>query len=176
MNKVLVLSVLIFGLFLAACSSSKTPAASSQNPEATGVSAAVEPTAVEPTAPAPAPQPASQDLLRSDAQGAVVIDVTPTNLGQDTDTLTFEVSMNTHSVDLSMNLALLATLSADNGQSVQAVSWDAPSGGHHVSGTLSFPTSLDGKLLLEGATMLTLSIKDVDAPERIFRWELSNKE
>ena len=80
--------------------------------------------------------------------------------------------MNTHSVDLSMDLATLASLTTDDGRSVQATLWDAQLGGHHVSGILSFPASLDGKKLLDGATKLALTITDVDAPGQIFTWEL----
>ncbi len=47
-----------------------------------------------------------------------------------------------------------------------------PTGGHHVSGTLSFPASVEGKPVLDGATKLTLTIKSVDAPERVFIWDL----
>ena len=71
-----------------------------------------------------------------------------------------------------MDLANLATLTTDSGRTVQATLWDAPRGGHHVSGTLSFPASVDGKALLDGVTKLTLTIKDVDAPQRAFTWDL----
>ncbi len=47
------------------------------------------------------------------------------------------------------------------------------SGGHHVSGVLSFPTVADGVTLLEGASHLTLTIHNVDAPERSFTWSLT---
>ena len=93
-------------------------------------------------------------------------------LGSQAGKLAFEVSLNTHSVDLSMDLAALATLAADTGLTVQADAWDAPRGGHHVSGTLSFPSSVDGKEILDGAAKLTLTIKDVDVPERTFAWDL----
>jgi hypothetical protein len=73
-----------------------------------------------------------------------------------------------------MDLASLATLEADNGLGVQAVLWDAPRGGHHVSGVLSFPTTTAGAKLLEGAYNLTLTIHDLDAPERSFSWSQSN--
>jgi len=114
----------------------------------------------------------NSELARLDEQGAVVFEVTPLNLGTPADTLEFQVSMNTHSVDLSMDLAVLATLSTDTGVSLQALKWDAVPGGHHVSGTLIFPFAQDGKSILEGARMLTLTIADVDVPSRVFDWEL----
>ncbi len=110
--------------------------------------------------------------VQLDEQGFVEVAITPLNLNAPDETLDFSVGLNTHSVDLSMDLASLATLEADNGLGVRAVLWDAPSGGHHVSGVLSFPTLVDGEQLLEGASHLTLKIHDVDAPERNFTWRL----
>jgi hypothetical protein len=112
------------------------------------------------------------ELSRLDEQGAVVFEVTPLNLGTPADTLDFDVAMNTHSVDLGMDLAALSTLSTDNGVVVQASKWDAVPGGHHVEGTLIFPSAQDGTSILEGASKLTLTIVDVDAPSRVFEWEL----
>jgi hypothetical protein len=128
-----------------------------------------------PTArPTQAPQPAlAQDLARSDDQGAVTLVVTPLNLNNPGQTLDFDVAMETHSVDLSMDLAAVSTLTTDTGRSVQATRWDAPRGGHHVEGKLSFPANVDGVPVLEGATKLTLIVRDVDAPERAFVWQLS---
>jgi hypothetical protein len=114
----------------------------------------------------------SSDMTRTDQQGAVVFEMTPLNLGTPSDTLEFNVSLNTHSVDLGMDLATLATLKTDTGVTVQATQWDAPRGGHHVEGKLIFPAAKDSKPILEGATKLTLTIINLDAPSRIFEWEL----
>ena len=62
------------------------------------------------------------------SHGAVVVEIVPQKLNNPGQTLDFEVRMNTHSVDLSMNLAGLATLTTDTGKTVQAIGWDAPSG------------------------------------------------
>lgn len=105
-----------------------------------------------------------------DEQGAVVVSVTPLNVGQDDTTLDFEVALNTHSVDLSMDLAKLASLTSDAGTAVAATTWDAPRGGHHVSGVLSFPVTA---ALLEGATRITLTLENLDAPARTFTWNLN---
>ena len=117
-----------------------------------------------------ADSPAS--LTRSDGQGAVTVDVTPSNLSNPSDKLEFDVSLNTHSVNLGMNLAALATLTTDTGVTVQAASWDAPSGGHHVEGKLVFPATKDGKSILAGTGKLTLTIINLDAPSRVFEWQL----
>jgi hypothetical protein len=112
-----------------------------------------------------------EEVPQTDEQGAVAIEIVPVKLNAPGRTLVFNVRMNTHSVDLSMDLAELATLSTDTGKTVQAIGWDAPSGGHHVSGKLSFPTDVDGSPLLAGASKLTLTLTNVDAPERVFVWE-----
>lgn len=110
---------------------------------------------------------------RVDDQGAVSVAVTPLKLDDTGSSLDFDVAMDTHSVDLSMDLATLATLTTDSGRSVSATLWDAVPGGHHVSGVLSFPATVDGTSLLEGASRLTLTIRNVDAPERVFAWNVS---
>ena len=99
------------------------------------------------------------------------MEIIPVKLNDPGSTIEFDVRMNTHSVDLSMNLADLATLSTDTGKSIQASRWDAPGGGHHVSGKLSFPAGVNGDRLLDGAAKLILTLKNVDAPERVFVWE-----
>jgi hypothetical protein len=106
-----------------------------------------------------------------DEQGAVTVEVTPLNLENASETLDFKIALNTHSVDLSMDLAALATLTTDTGKVIQATSWDAPLGGHHVSGTLSFPAIVDGVSVLDSSLKITLSLVNVDAPERVFTWE-----
>ena len=112
------------------------------------------------------------NLARTDEQGAVVVEVTPLNLEAPADTLEFDIAMNTHSVDLSMDLATLSTLSTDTGITVQAAKWDATPGGHHVSGKLIFPATSSGKSILDGTSKLTLTIVNVDAASRAFEWEL----
>jgi hypothetical protein len=109
---------------------------------------------------------------RQDEQGQVSVAITPINLGHHDDSIDFEVAMNTHSVDLGIDLAPLATLSTDAGLTVKAITWKAPGGGHHVSGLLSFPTTLGGAHILEDVSQLTLTIQNVDAPERNFTWQL----
>lgn len=119
------------------------------------------------------PQPATTHETLVDKQGAVSVAVTPLNLEEvGAETLAFEVAMNTHSVDLSMDLVNLTMLTVDNGNEVAAALWDAQPGGHHVSGILSFPASLNGTALLAEASQLTLTIRDVDVPNRVFTWHL----
>ena len=148
----------LMALFLSACSpAAKLPPVVSGSTE---------------TAPA-STQETSEGLTRTDQQGVVVVSVTPLNLNTPGQTLDFEVSMETHSVELSMDLTTLATLATDTGLQVQAISWEGPRGGHHISGTLSFPATADGKPLPAGASQLTLTIISVDAAARTFTWDIT---
>jgi hypothetical protein len=126
------------------------------------------------TAVPPLPSPAVDDTaMRSDNQGAIAVEITPVDLGASGDTLVFNVVLDTHSVDLSMDLAAASALTTDTGRSVNALSWEAPKGGHHVVGTLTFPANIDGARVLSGASVLTLTITGLDAPTRTFAWDLS---
>lgn len=108
---------------------------------------------------------------QEDTQGSVVVIVTAENLNTFSDSIDFVVALDTHSVDLSMDLATLATLATDSGLSVDAKLWDAPRGGHHIKGILSFPSSKGGLSLLANATNITLTIHNLDATARIFNWQ-----
>ncbi len=145
---------------LAACASPTSPAAAPQTINASAPDSG-------PTASAAA------DLARTDSQGSVEFVVTPINLAAPSETLDFDISMNTHSVDLSWNLAAQSVLTTDTGLEVKGLSWPAGSG-HHYEGTLTFPAkTADGKSLLDGAKKLTLTIRDAGAQERVFEWEVS---
>lgn len=155
MKRFLIPSLLILTLLLAACSATPTPLSSDSNPASVS----------------PSDSAAQFDsALRTDGQGAIIFEVTPLNLNAPADTIEFDIVLTTHSIDLSMDLATQATLTTDTGLTVQATLWDAPRGGHHVEGKLIFPATVDGKPILDGATKLTLTIVNVDAPSRVFEW------
>jgi hypothetical protein len=88
----------------------------------------------------------------------------------------FTVEMDTHAVDLdSYDLRQLAVLRTDQGLSIQPAQWNAPAGGHHRTGTLTFPaTTASGMPVIGPNThMLELIIRNVSGiPERSFRWTL----
>jgi hypothetical protein len=153
--------LLILTLILVACAPSQTAPQPFDPAQDKPASASTESTS-----------PSNDSATRIDQQGAVIVEVTPLNLDNPTDQLEFDVALETHSVDLSMDLATLATLTTDTGITVQAILWDAPLGGHHVAGKLIFPAMKDGKSILDGASKLTLTIINVDAPSRIFEWQL----
>lgn len=189
MKRFLLPLVLVLALFVSACSSLSQTEQAPPPPAPFSTATLLAPTAEPTRATGPVITPTSTDdpdtlallfpnqgsmseLTRSDNQGMVTVDITPLNLGMPFDTLEFDVSMNTHSVDLSMDLASLSTLTTDTGLVIRAVLWDAPRGGHHVSGKLIFPVTKDGVRLLDGSTNLTLQIRDLDVPVRTFEWEL----
>ena len=157
MKRIILPALLTLSLVLAACSTTATPLQTDPQPD---------------SVPTESSSPSNDSAMRTDQQGAIIFEITPLNLDAPTDTLEFDVVMDTHSVDLSMDLATLSTLTTDTGISVDATLWDAPLGGHHVEGKLIFPAMLDGNSILEGATKLTLTILNVDVPTRIFEWEL----
>ena len=110
--------------------------------------------------------PTPDELIRSHDANAVYVEIVPRNLyDAAADTLEFEVTFTTHSVDLNYDFVGLATLRSEAGEEVAALQWDGPIGGHHVFGVLSFPA-----LKTRGQT-ITLVLRDIaDVPERTFEW------
>ncbi len=109
-------------------------------------------------------------LVQSNTGGAVTIDVEWVKAGDGS--LIFNVSMNTHSVDLDQyDLGKLAVLRDDTGNEYYPVSWDSAPGGHHRKGTLTFP--LPDSLSQEKAKYVEIMIRDVAGVEkRVLKWEL----
>ena len=106
---------------------------------------------------------------RTSDVGSVTVDLTWEGVGSGP---VFTVRMDTHSVDLDgFDLKNLAVLRTDEGLEVAPASWDAPSGGHHREGKLTFPETVDGRPVLgEGTRGATVIVRDVAAPERSFQW------
>ena len=159
MKRLLIPTLMILTLIITACASAtSTPPQTDLRPDPVSTEFA---------------SPEFDSATRMDDQGAIIFEVTPLNLDQTTtESLEFNIILTTHSIDLSMDLAATATLTTDTGVNVNSTLWDAPRGGHHVEGKLIFPATQDGKSILDGATKLTLTIVNVDAPTRIFEWEL----
>jgi hypothetical protein len=164
-----ILLLSLAGILLTACGG--------PSPTQPGNISAVVPTdQFVPDSATPLAEPTTQaeaTAVQIDEQGAVKVSVTPINLQTARDALEFEIVLDTHSIDLSMDLATLATLTNDTGRTVTPIRWDGPPGGHHVAGVLSFPAEMDGVPLLDSASRLTLTLRDIDAPERVFSWEVS---
>jgi len=108
---------------------------------------------------------------QSNEGGQVTVKVTWQGSNAD---LTFDVVMDTHAVDLDgFDLKQLALLRINGARQVQPTGWDAPKGGHHRTGTLTFPAkAADGSALIApGTRTIELVIRDIaGVPERVFRW------
>lgn len=157
-RKLLFLILVVMGMVLVACDSA-SPAE---------LAPTVNASAAEATAATP-----GSDLARTDSQGSVEFVITPLNFATPGETLDFNVVMDTHSVDLSWDLAAQSMLTTNTDLEVKGLSWLAGSG-HHYENTLAFPTkTADGKLLLADATKLTLTFRDAAAPIRVFEWEIA---
>jgi len=86
----------------------------------------------------------------------------------------FTIVLDTHAVDLDgYDLAQLATLRVDGGAALAPVRWNAPVGGHHREGTLTFPGEQGGKPVIGAQTrVVELTVRDVaGVPERMLIWE-----
>jgi hypothetical protein len=150
-----------------------SPAAQPTEPSAASdLEAVPPPVAEEPAEEQPeelaAEQPVDWGALETqvDNTGPIDLTVTPGSLNDQDTGLYFEVVMDTHSIDLSMDLAELATLSTGSSPEVPASSWEAPRGGHHVAGVLSFP-----QVDLENASEIRLSIAGLGGVDRVFTWQ-----
>ncbi len=133
------------------------------------VGASLATTGSGPTAPALAAEPSRVFNLpaREDAANGLTVTVEPLKLrlGQPA---RFSITLNTHAGSLDADLAAAATLIDDRGTVYPAISWNGPAtGGHHASGTLSFPA------LGPDTRSFRLVLKNIyDVPERIFEWPL----
>lgn len=135
-------------VLLAACSSSTPPASGT------------------PSSPASA---TGQMTQTSDGgQVTVVVDWAGAGVGA-----VFDVTLDTHSVDLDVLDLSDAILRNDRGETMSAQPWAAPKGGHHREGALTFEG--DAAPFFAGATWVELVIPDVgDLPERTLRWEVGS--
>jgi hypothetical protein len=118
-------------------------------------------------------------LTRKQRGGGVAISLTylnPTEKAPE-GKIAFELSMNTHSVDLEQyDMAQLASLQDDQGHEVQALALASPTGGgHHRSGMLVFPQSdaAGNPLVREETKHLQVIIREVANKQRwVFQWDL----
>lgn len=85
--------------------------------------------------------------------------------------LSFDVKLDTHSVDLAALDLSNTVLRNNRGQTLRARPWSAPAGSHHRDGRLDFDG--DAAAFLAGSTWLELVIVGVgDLPERTLRWAI----
>lgn len=102
---------------------------------------------------------------QTDSQAEVTMEVTPKSLGAGKEAV-FQVTLNTHAVELDKDLAQISILMDDKGVKYQAVSWTGGTGGHHLSGDLVFSK------ISEDVTSVELIISGIGGVERTFKWTL----
>ena len=101
------------------------------------------------------------------SQDGVTITVTPSEVGRNAKVWAFKVVLDTHSQDLSDDLAAISVL-AGPGREARPLAWEgAGPGGHHREGVLKFsaleplPDAMELRIHRAG-----------EAKPRIFRWEV----
>jgi hypothetical protein len=110
------------------------------------------------------------DTRTSTANG-VTIKVTPKALAADAAAWQFAIVLDTHSQDLSDDLAKAAVLIGPGGERYAPVAWEgAPAGGHHREGVLRFQAIRPFPAITE----LQIQRPGESAP-RVFRWDLNSK-
>ena len=101
----------------------------------------------------------------SNEDGEVKMVITPKALAQDF--WSFEVTLDTHSVELTDDLAEVSFLVDENGKTFKALGWEGdPPGGHHINGILKYSP------ISPRPENIELRIK-LNNKERSFKWKLS---
>jgi len=107
------------------------------------------------------------DVLGSQTKsvGAVEVEVTPLSMKSGSNVV-FDVSLNTHSVELDYDYTEIAYLEDNLGNKYKAVEWTGEKGGHHLGGSLSFDA------LEQKSTSVVLTISGIDGQDAAFEWKL----
>lgn len=113
----------------------------------------------------PSMSPATINLSsKTNSQAGISFDAIPLNFSFD-QLVKFEIKIDTHSGFLDFDLAKISILEDDHGNKYQPLEWSgAGTGGHHLSGILTFPE------LKDKTKKIKLVIQDNFL--RIFEWEL----
>jgi hypothetical protein len=119
--------------------------------------------------PASTGEPQAESQTRTDESGGVTVSAEwPVAAGEGI----LQVQLDTHSVDLDGLDLADALLRNDRGQILAARPWQAPPGGHHRAGALSFEG--DAAAFFAGATWFELVVPGVgEVAERALRFEVS---
>ncbi|EKD85165.1 MAG: hypothetical protein ACD_38C00074G0008 [uncultured bacterium] len=114
----------------------------------------------------PAPSKIPMTLSsQSDEKGDVAVKVTPISL-EPGKQAKFEVVLDTHSVELIYHMVKISSLSDNQGNALNPVSWSGGLGGHHLKGELVFPP------LKMDAKSIELFISGIDGFDRSFSWNI----
>ncbi|OGD24293.1 hypothetical protein A2Z10_02720 [Candidatus Azambacteria bacterium RBG_16_47_10] len=104
---------------------------------------------------------------QSNEEGSVTITVLP-RIAEGADRWEFAITLDTHSVELSQDIAAISVLRDDTAGTYAPLVWEGnPPGGHHREGTLVFAP------ITPLPQTITLDIRDgADEKARTFRWAL----
>lgn len=97
--------------------------------------------------------------------GAVEVEVKPVSVASGKEVI-FEVSMNTHSVELNYDYTKIAALTDDRSNSYKPIKWVGGNSGHHLEGELYFDA------LPQNPKELTFTLKGIDNKVESFSWQL----
>ena len=154
---------LVLGATIAACTGATSPPAGITNPSAG--------TANQSAGPVASGSPESADPATQRNEGGQVTAVatwTGPAVG-----VVFDITLDTHSIDLDQLDLVDATVRNDRGETLTARPWAAPAGGHHREGILTFDGNAEK--FLAGAQWMELVLVGVgDVPERTLRWEVGS--
>ncbi|MDO8769193.1 MAG: hypothetical protein Q7K57_10885 [Burkholderiaceae bacterium] len=104
---------------------------------------------------------------QSSSEQGVTVKVTAKSIGLPAGQWEFAVVLDTHSADLSDDLAQSVTLTTDDGRTFKPTGWlGAPPGGHHREGVLAFDVPVPRPVAIE----LRIDRPGETAP-RTFRWQ-----
>lgn len=120
------------------------------------------------------PQPTTQDApaykTQQQESGDITLSVTPKVLSSKKPA-SFEIILDTHSVDLTFDMAGISNLEDINKTPYGKSVWEGdPPGGHHRKGTLTFSDRLK-----DSADVVTLTFSDIAGTDWKFQWPVAEK-
>lgn len=117
-----------------------------------GLGSSGSPAAAQTIQPIGAAQPPSQSV----EAGGITLTATWQDIGR---SLTFEVKLDNHMIDLDGVTLATASLRNDRGAALSAERWTASAGGHHRDGTLTFQG--DQAAFLAGTSWVELTLPPI---------------
>lgn len=112
-----------------------------------------------------------QDALqpKTDSQGEVEIEVAPLNISKESASWDFQISTNTHTVEIQEDLSAAFDLVDDKGSVYEPIEWNGAPSGHHRTGILRFQP------ISPFPSFIEMRIKEIGGvPLRVLRWDLNS--
>ena len=141
--------------------------------------------AVQPNKEIPEGQPGNTNFLAkymtfSQANNIDIIVNYTSPVNKDKDTLTFDITIDTHSVDLTkyVDIRKFVELRTDAGIKISnGFEWDLESGeGHHIGGVLKIKNDIDGKPIVDSDTksfkLVFKNIGDTGETEHVYEGDM----